>query len=140
MSYTRRHMRFGWWSLAAYLAMGAMLDAFHGLKVGFYLDVDNETRRLMWTLAHAHGTLAALVNIAFAVTLPHLETWPAERRRLASICLLAGSVGLPLGFFAGGVIVHGGDPGLSVLVVPASAALLVLAVGLVAAATRLVSK
>ena len=25
-------------------------------------------RRLMWTLAHAHGTLLGLVHIAFAVT------------------------------------------------------------------------
>jgi hypothetical protein len=135
MIYSRRHLRFGWWSLAAYLTLGMVLDAFHGLKVGFYLDVDNETRRLMWTLAHAHGTLAALINIAFGSSLRLMTEWPAERLRLASISLLVGSTLLPIGFLTGGVIVQGGDPGISVLIVPAAGALLVLAVVLIAAGT-----
>lgn len=41
----------------------------HGFKVGLYLDVDHSARRHMWTLAHTHGTLLALVNIAFALSL-----------------------------------------------------------------------
>lgn len=53
--YARRHLRFGWWSLLFFLTFGLGLETLHGLKVGWYLDVENETRRLMWTLAHAHG-------------------------------------------------------------------------------------
>jgi hypothetical protein len=59
-----RHLRAGWWGLLIYLGLGIALEMLHGFKIGFYLDVSNHTRRLMWTLAHAHGTLLALVNIA----------------------------------------------------------------------------
>ena len=57
-----RNLRFGWWSLLVFLCVGAVLEALHGFKIGWYVDVGNETRRLMFTLAHAHGTLLALVN------------------------------------------------------------------------------
>jgi len=50
-----RHLRFGWWALLGFLTVGLVLEAFHGFKVGLYLDVPNQTRRLMWTLGHAHG-------------------------------------------------------------------------------------
>jgi hypothetical protein len=59
-----RNLRFGWWSLLVFLSLGAVLEALHGFKIGWYVDVGNETRRLMFTLAQAHGTLLALVNIA----------------------------------------------------------------------------
>ena len=136
MSYSRLHMRFGWWSLAIFLSLGFILESFHGLTLGFYLDVRNETRRLMWTLAHSHGTLLALVNIAFGASVGQLAGWPVSRLRLASRCLRMGSVLLPVGFFSGGILVHGGDPGLSILIVPAAAELLIAAVLLIAAGTR----
>src|SRR5262245_7865048 len=67
-SMPRHHLLIGWWGLLVFLTMGLVLEGFHGFKVGFYLDVANETRRLLWTLAHAHGTLLALINIGFALT------------------------------------------------------------------------
>jgi hypothetical protein len=86
---------------------------------------------MMWTLAHAHGTLLALVNIAFALTLrtalPFAEDadrWP----RIASPCLIGSSVLLPGGFLLGGTFVYGGDPGLGILLVPVGAVLLLVAV------------
>jgi len=54
---TSRHLLWGWWGLLVFLSLGIILEALHGFKVGAYLDVGNETRRLMWTLAHAHGTM-----------------------------------------------------------------------------------
>ncbi|MFQ5492069.1 MAG: hypothetical protein ACE5GE_15235, partial [Phycisphaerae bacterium] len=63
-SLARRHLCFGWWSLLLFVAMGLVLESLHGFKVRFYLDVDNQTRRLMWTLCHAHGTLLAVIHIA----------------------------------------------------------------------------
>ena len=69
MNTSDRHLRFGWWSLSAFLALGLLLETLHGFKVGWYLDVSHEARRLMFTLAHSHGTLLALVNIAAGLTL-----------------------------------------------------------------------
>lgn len=126
----RRHFLWGWWLLFVFGALGAVLEVLHGLKVGFYLDLGNATRRLMWTLAHAHGVLLGLVNIAFAATL-QLRGMRAERAGLASATLLGASVLLPGGFLLGGIVVHGGDPSLGVLLTPAGAALLLLSVFLV---------
>jgi len=67
--YARRHLRIGWWSLLCFATVGLVLEMLHGFKVRAYLDVSNETRRLMWTLAHAHGTLLSLVHVIFGLTL-----------------------------------------------------------------------
>ena len=70
------HLRFGWWSLLFFLTLGVALEAMHGFKVGWYLDVDNETRRSMFRLAHAHGALLGLCNLALASTLGSTTTTP----------------------------------------------------------------
>lgn len=124
----RRHLRFGWYSLLVFLTLGAVLEGLHGFKAGFYLDVTHETRRLMWRLAHAHGTLLALVNIAFSLSLEALTDQEPSRLRFASACLVVGAVLVPLGFFAGGVFARNGDPELFVLLVPIGALLLFLGV------------
>lgn len=132
-----RHLRVGWWTLAVFVALGLVLEALHGLKAGFYLDVGASTRRLMWTLAHAHGALLGLVHLGFAATLGTLDGWGAAGRRQASVWLLVATVALPAGFFLGGVDAKGGDPGPAVLLVPAGGLALLVAVLLSAvAATR----
>lgn len=130
----RRHLCFGWWGLLVFLALGMTLEALHGFKIRLYLDASNETRRLMWTLAHAHGTLLALVNVAFGVTLVHIPDWSPGVRNLTSRLLLASGILLPTGFLLGGVFIHGGDPGLGILLVPLGAVLLFPAVLLTARA------
>ncbi len=60
------HLRVGWWAILLFVSVGLVLETLHGLKAPFYLDVGNEARRLMWTLAHSHGTLFGLLNVAFA--------------------------------------------------------------------------
>ena len=130
----KRHLRFGWGSLAVFLTLGIVLEALHGFKVGWYLDVSNETRRLMWTLAHAHGTLLALIHVAFGLTARVLGAFAGQRA--ASSCLIGASILLPGGFFLGGSVIYEGDPGLGILVVPVGALLLLTAVGLTARATR----
>ncbi|MEY4545933.1 MAG: hypothetical protein RL685_2128 [Pseudomonadota bacterium] len=114
----QRHLRFGWSTLLVFAALGAALEVLHALKLGLYLDVGNETRRLMWRLAHAHGVLLGLVNVAFALTLAHLRESPPPRPEPASACLVAATCLLPLGFLLGGAFVAGGDPGPLVLLVP----------------------
>ncbi len=123
----RRHFRAGWTAILVFALLGFTLETLHGLKAGFYLDVDNETRRLVWRLAHAHGVLLGLLNLGFAASL-HAGFGPAPGdQRRASLALLAAQVLLPLGFFAGGIWIHAGDPNLSVLIVPFGALALLLA-------------
>jgi hypothetical protein len=131
----RHHLRIGWWGLLASLSAGLVLEALHGFKVGLYLDVDNETRRLMWRLAHAHGTLISLVNLAFAAALPSLGSFAPAPRTLASRCLFGALLLMPAGFALGGLWIHGGDPGLGVLLVPPGGLLLFVGVALTARAT-----
>lgn len=132
----KRHLCWGWWSLLVFLLMGIALEAFHGFKVGAYLNPPNATRRLMWTLAHAHGTLLGLVHIAFAFTVGKLGAWPVRSMDLASVCLRSAGVLMPLGFFLGGVSFYKADPGLGILLVPPGALLLLISVLMTARATQ----
>jgi hypothetical protein len=120
----RLHLTLGWCLLTLFMFLGMTLEAMHALKLGWYLDLANETRRLLLRLAHAHGVLLGVVNICFALSIPHrairsepLEVW-------ISRCVLLGSVLLPAGFLLGGVVVFGGDPNPSILLSPVGALLL----------------
>jgi hypothetical protein len=125
--FARRHLRVGWWSLVVFAGLGLALESFHGFKVSAYLDVSNDTRRLMWTLAHAHGTLLSLVHIVFGLSVRVVPEMSAQDRSSISWCLIGASVLLPAGFFLGGVTFYGGDPGLGVLLVPIGAVSLIAA-------------
>jgi len=127
----RRHLAFGWWSITVFTALGLLLEAGHGLKLGWYLDVSNATRRLSFTLGHAHGTLLGVLNLAFAFSLRHAKLTAAAAAR-ASFALRAVTVLLPLGFLLGGIVFYAGDPGFAIVLVPPSGALLVIALAIVA--------
>ena len=126
-----RHLRFGWWSLLVFLALGIVLEGLHAFKLELYLAPANEARRLLWTLAHAHGTLLAMLHLVFATTVGSMA-WQAGRLELASRCLIGASILLPGGFFLGGLYVHDGDPGLGALLAPPGGLLLLVAVFLAA--------
>ena len=129
---TRRHLRFGWWSLLLFLTLGIVLEMLHGFKVQWYLNVSNAVRRHMLALAHAHGTLLALINIAFALTVRSLAAEGSRGLRFASPCLIGAGLALPIGFFLGGIFFHAGDPGIgTVLLVPLGGLLLASGVLLV---------
>ncbi len=130
--YMRLHLRFGWWSLLCFLVLGLTLETMHGFKVGWYLDVSNTTRRLMWTLAHAHGTLTSLVHLVFALALHAFPAATGRWLRVASACLISSTILLPGGFFLGGIVIYGGDPGVGILLTPVGAATLMIAVFLAA--------
>jgi hypothetical protein len=124
------NLRFGWWSLLVFLSLGGVLETLHGFKIGWYVDVGNETRRLMFTLAHAHGTLLALVNIAAGLTVRMVERFTL--RPSVSLALIWAAILLPAGFFLGGIVIYGGDPGLGVWLVPIGAALLFYSIARIA--------
>ncbi len=128
--YADRNLRFGWWSLLVFLSLGGVLEALHGFKIGWYVDVGNETRRLMFTLAHAHGTLLALVNIAAGLTAQKVDRF--EVRPSVSYALIWAAILLPAGFFLGGIVIYDGDPGLGVWLVPIGAALLFYSIARIA--------
>ncbi len=126
MNSSDRHLRYGWWAVCIFLTLGVLLEVLHGFKIGWYLDASADMRRLMFTLAHAHGTLLGLVNVAAGLTLRAVKGFEVTRAQSQS--LLWGSGLLPAGFFLGGLIIHDGDPGLGVLLVPVGALLLLYAV------------
>jgi len=132
--YVRLHTNFGWWSLLLFVSLGIALEALHGFKVSWYLDVGEETRRLLWRLAHAHGAFLGLVHIAFAVTATDRFGVRPAWRLIASRCLIGASVALPGGFFLGGATTYDGDPGLGIVLLPLGAGMLWVAVLLTALA------
>jgi hypothetical protein len=105
------NLRVGLLALCVFSALGLLLEALHGFKLGFYLNVDNETRRLLWRLAHAHGALLGLVNVAYALA---ARAWPRLEDRLAGGALLCALLFMPVGFLLGGAFAQGADPGASV--------------------------
>ncbi len=127
-----RHMRFGWWSLVVFVGLGIALETLHGFKIVWYLGVDVETRRLMWTLAHSHGTLLSVLQIVFALTISRLSARSRNLQAWASVCLLGASFLMPIGFFLGGLFCYSGDPGLGILLVPLGGLLLFIGVTLAA--------
>ena len=126
-----RHLRAGWWGLAVFVVLGAVLELLHAIKSPVYLDAGRETTRLLLRLAHAHGTLLSVVNIVYALT---VHARPAAARPVASASLVASLVMIPGGFLLGGAWARGGDPGLGVLLLPAGAVLLLVASFVVARA------
>ena len=59
------HLRSAWLGLLVFVTFGIALELLHAFKSEAYLGVHNETRRLMWTLAHAHGVGLSLVHLGF---------------------------------------------------------------------------
>jgi hypothetical protein len=125
-----RHTRVGWLAIVIFTGMGIVLDALHGFKVPWYLSVATQARRHMWTLCHSHGTLLGVLNLLFA----QLCSSPSTDRvpRLASRALVAATLLMPSGFFLGGMVVHGGDPGVGAVLVPIGGGLTWIAVALAA--------
>jgi hypothetical protein len=128
MDLAARHFTFGWRALLVFLTLGLVLESLHGLKVDWYLSTSLVTRRHMWTLAHSHGTLLGLLNLAFAAYVPWCLANRGPLHPWASPALIAASLLLPGGFLLGGVDVRGGDPGLGILLVPAGGLCLLVAV------------
>ncbi len=114
------HVRFGWLMLAAFAVVGITLEAFHGFKTSWYLEEAYETRRLLFTLGHAHGALLSIVNVLFGVAIPAMGGAP-PRLLWASRLLTLATVLLPSGFLLGGFGIHGSDPGMGVYLVPVGA-------------------
>ena len=117
-------IRQGWISLAAWIVFGLLIEGLTGFRSPVLLD--DSTRREMFRLAHAHGTLLNLVLIAAAICakLDLVRLGP-----IASLGLRSAVVLLPAGFLLAGIWHFKDDPGLGIFLVPIGAVLL-LAVAL----------
>lgn len=118
------HLRAGLWALCVSTAFGLVLEVLHAFKLGLYLDVGNETRRLLWRLAHAHGTLLGMLNVGYALL---VRAFPRIHDDLAGRLLLWALLLMPLGFLAGGAFARGADPGGSVGLAAAGGVALLIA-------------
>jgi hypothetical protein len=128
-----RHLRVGWTALLLFATLGAVLEMLHAFKVPWYLAVTSESRRFLFTLAHAHGTALGLVNLALAAVC-HLLPKPVPQA--ASASLVVGTLLIPGGFFVGGLFAHGGDPGLGAVLIPPGALFVLVALALLVRASR----
>ena len=112
-------IRQGWISLAVWIAVGILIEGFIGFRTPALLD--DQVRRELFRLAHAHGTLLSLVLIVAAI---------CARLGLivigwgASICLRLAALLLPLGFLLSGIWHFKDDPGIAIALVPIGAVLL----------------
>jgi len=124
-----QHLRFALVLVAFVLASGLVLESLVGLRTRGWMD--DELRRELVRLAHAHGGLLGLVNVALAFVMGRLHT-PEVWARRVRVAALLGAVLVAVGFFGGGVW-HGiSDPGPLVLLVPAGALLVIAGVVAVA--------
>jgi hypothetical protein len=122
----RRSRRFGWTALLVWASLGLALEAAHGFKLAWFLDDD--LRRTLLRLAHAHGVVLALVVLA------HASSAGAARVRSIGRLLRAGALLMPIGFALSALRPSEGDPGVAIALVPIGA--LALLAGLAGAALR----
>lgn len=119
----KEHDRLGFLCVTIFAALGLVLELLHGLRATAYLSEAHATRRLLFTLAHAHGVLLGLVNVAVAaVVRAHGIDDP-----LGSQLLKAATALIPAGFLLGGAVLMQEDPNPLVLLSVAGGVCLVVA-------------
>ncbi len=128
----KRHLALGWFALGLATVLGLALETLHAFKIGAYLDVENSTRRLLFTLAHAHLGALGLVQFAYVTTLRALGQVPPASSPLFTLALAL----IPAGFLFAGFGAEGGDPSAAVLLVPVGAVCLLVAIVRVLALLR----
>lgn len=121
----RFHLMCGFLGLVLSVLLGLVLESLHAFKVPLYLDPENETRRLMWRLAHAHGALLSLLHLGLSWTFDQLgdSSFPQPASSISK-SLIAALILLPAGFFVGGMGAVDGDPGPGIALVPVGAVFL----------------
>jgi hypothetical protein len=113
------------------MTFGLLLEGLLGYKTPAYLLDD--TRRELFRLAHAHGTLLGLIVLAAALSSQLFKLTPP---RAAWISLRLGAAVMPIGFLLAGFWHYESDPGIGVWLVPPSALLLIFGVVSFALAAR----
>jgi hypothetical protein len=121
----------GWLSLAFWISFGLLLESLMAYKAPIYLD--DQQRRELFRLAHAHGSVLGMVLIIAAMWARGIG---ARVSRLAVIALRLGAVVMPLGFLAAGLWHPESEPGLAIWLVPAGALPLIFSLTSIALSSR----
>ena len=116
-------LRYGFTALLLFVLGGLTLEFLHLIKAPWYLE--SHLRRELWVLAHAHGALLALLNLAYAAVLPQIAAAAA-----AGSWLRWGAALVPAGFLLGGIGNSEGDPSLLIALTPIGALAVVIALAL----------
>lgn len=126
-TFAQTHRKYGWTALFFFMLFGTIVEGMLGFKSsGITMDA---LRRELWSLAHFHGAMLAVVNIVY-VQWADSSQIAENSRKSASRTLLIGSILMPVGFFLGGVAHPEGDPGIGIFLVPLGALLLLYTIGL----------
>ncbi len=110
----------GWVSVAVWMTVGLLLEGLLGYKIPGYLN--DPQRRELFRLAHAHGTLLAMLLIVAALCAKNFEIDLSRAPRLA---LQIGAVLMPVGFLLAGIWHTESDPGLAIWMVPVAALIII---------------
>lgn len=128
----RSHFITGFLALLLASLLGIGLELAHAFKMAALLDADQETRRLLLRLAHAHGTLLGFLELFLGLCLGRLSQETLSRSVVGYLraAALSALVLLPLGFLLGAWGAHEGDPGPGIWLSPVGALCLILELGL----------
>ena len=74
------------------------------------------------------GQTAINLSLPLSNEMPHLSSMAQRKARRMSGCLIGASILMPGGFFLGGWVTYGGDPGLGIFLLPIGAFLLFMGV------------
>jgi hypothetical protein len=121
-----RQLRAALGGLFLFVLLGVLLEAFHAFKWMGYLHVQNETRRMLLRLAHAHGTVLSLMQLGFALA---GKAYPVLLESVRPGAMLLAQVLIPLGFLLGAIGAVDGDPGPWIAFLPAGALALLVGLG-----------
>jgi hypothetical protein len=128
------HQLYGWGGLGLFVCLGALLEVLLAYRAAWLVGADHTVTRTMLRLAHAHGTLLAVLQFCFALSVrsvaPASDAVAPRGLRMASGAMTASQLLIPGGFLAGALAAEGSDPGLGVLLVPAGAGFLLLGIAL----------
>lgn len=121
----------GWVSIALWMGVGLLLEGLLGYKIPAYLQ--DETRRELLRLAHAHGALLGVLLVLAALC---ARSFAIDLSRAAAVALRSGALLMPVGFLLAGIWHPEGDPGVAIWLVPPGAVLIIFGAILLALATR----
>jgi hypothetical protein len=123
----------GFVGLFGWATLGLGLEAAHGFKLAGYLD--DELRRELLRLAHAHGVLLSIVCLLYGELGVPLFAARADAGRAIRRLLCAAWLLMPSGFALGAVAHTEADPSPGIWLVPVGGLCLLLALGWLALAS-----
>lgn len=112
-----------WFGLAFWLTFGLLLEGLIGFRSPAYLQ--DEMRRDLFRLAHAHGAVLSLLLLIVSLFLQTKQISPPNSGILS---LRIGTVFMPIGFLLGGVWHTETDPNILVFLAPLGGILIIFGV------------